>query len=434
VIQRRHVFYVEGYDPQGASGYYGIFQYAAKRCRKVWSIALDVGPLNLDTELLAHWDIQASGPNWRASTRYEFLRLEGVLNANMSQPMWRQVPRALSWAFDDLLSGTTARILKASRRFAIHLIFFQAMLIAWLTTSAASGVLAGFLAGRLLDLPIAASIPLALAAAVAVFALLRPLASRWFVIQINNCWPHLREFASGAPSALNHPIDVCAERIVTAARTNEADEIVVIGHSGGGVTAPAVVARALELDPDLGRRGPRVVLLTPGSIMPAAALHPSADKLRSTVRRIASEPSLRWIDCQCHTDWLNFPNFDPVEGIGIHLGTPRHNPTIWPVRFRDMLTPEAVAQMKWNPFRIHYQFIMGNDKRAPYDYVMLSCGPVPVEDWSKRNGEIVESFLGDGTYRHTTASLQPHETSMAPGHRTSIPAEQPKDARAEQRP
>jgi hypothetical protein len=85
VIQRRHVFYVEGYDPQGASGYYGIFQYAAKRCRKVWSIALDVGPLNLDTELLAHWDIQASGPNWRASTRYEFLRLEGVLNANMSQ-------------------------------------------------------------------------------------------------------------------------------------------------------------------------------------------------------------------------------------------------------------------------------------------------------------------------------------------------------------
>ena len=70
LIRRRHVFYVEGYDPQGAEGYYGIFQRTWKRFLKIWPIDVKLGPLTLDSELQAHWDIEASGPNWRVSTRY----------------------------------------------------------------------------------------------------------------------------------------------------------------------------------------------------------------------------------------------------------------------------------------------------------------------------------------------------------------------------
>ena len=33
---------------------------------------------------------------------------------------------------------------------------------------------------------------------------------------------------------------------------------------------------------------------------------------------------------------------------------------------------------------MHYQFIMANDMRAPYEYMMLVCGPVPVEQWARR--------------------------------------------------
>ena len=33
---------------------------------------------------------------------------------------------------------------------------------------------------------------------------------------------------------------------------------------------------------------------------------------------------------------------------------------------------------------MHYQFIMANDMRAPYDYMMLVCGPVPVEQWARK--------------------------------------------------
>ncbi len=162
-----------------------------------------------------------------------------------------------------------------------------------------------------------------------VFLALRPLADRLFAVQINSHWPYLCAFARGEPTCFDAPIEACAQHLLAAVRANAADEIVVVGHSGGGAIAPAVMTRALELDPDLGRRGPAVVLLTFGSIAPGAALHPKAVKLRSVFARLAAEPSLTWIDSQSRKDVLNFWDFDPIAGIGIGVAGKRHNPTIW---------------------------------------------------------------------------------------------------------
>jgi pimeloyl-ACP methyl ester carboxylesterase len=71
--------------------------------------------------------------------------------------------------------------------------------------------------------------------------------------------------------------------------------VVLIGHSGGAPLAQCMAARALELDPDLGRQGPGIVVLTIGSITPAVAFHPRALKMREIVRRLAIEPSINWI-------------------------------------------------------------------------------------------------------------------------------------------
>src|SRR5439155_388782 len=117
---------------------------------------------------------------------------------------------------------------------------------------------------------------------------LRPLADRWFLVQINNHWPYLCEFARGEATGFDPLIEACAQRVIAAVRANEADEVIVIGHSGGGAMAPAVIVRALELDPDIGRRGPPLVLLTLGSIAPGAALDPRAQSLRATFARPAA--------------------------------------------------------------------------------------------------------------------------------------------------
>jgi zinc/manganese transport system permease protein len=119
------------------------------------------------------------------------------------------------------------------------------------------------------------------------------------------------------------------------------------------------------------------------------------------IARIAAEPSIPWIDVQARADILYFYNFDPVGGIGIDAGPARCNPLIWDVRMRDMLAPEFFKKITRSWFRMHYQFIMANDMRAPYEYMMLVCGPVPVEQWARRGRDILAGFTPDASYRPT---------------------------------
>jgi hypothetical protein len=69
------------------------------------------------------------------------------------------------------------------------------------------------------------------------------------------------------------------------------------------------------------------------------------------------------------------------------------------VRLRDMISQEFYDKNRWNLFRMHYQFIMGNDMRAPYEYMMLVCGPVPVEQWARLDRAMLDRFGADGSYR-----------------------------------
>jgi hypothetical protein len=65
------------------------------------------------------------------------------------------------------------------------------------------------------------------------------------------------------------------------------------------------------------------------------------------------------------------------------------------VRFRDMLSEQLYRRIRWNFFRLHYQFIMANDQRAPYDYFMLVGGPVPVAAWQGDPRAVLEAFGDD---------------------------------------
>src|SRR4029079_10746713 len=97
LIRQRHVLYVEGYDPQGAEGYHNLFSRSFKRFLKNWPLTAKIGDLQIDSDDLAHWAVDTAGPNWQFAPRYDFLRQEQMIRANMAEPMWRQVPRALRW-------------------------------------------------------------------------------------------------------------------------------------------------------------------------------------------------------------------------------------------------------------------------------------------------------------------------------------------------
>jgi pimeloyl-ACP methyl ester carboxylesterase len=395
-VRRRHVLYVEGYDPRGAEAYYQLFQRSCDRFRKAWSVEQTLAPFEIDSDDFAHWSLTTRSAGWQVATRYDFLRLERHIRADMYGPMVRQIIRGVGWLIDDLVSGTQWRIFRSSWRFGVHLLSIQALLVIWLALAAAIGLAAAFVVssfGQPLALVIATGVT---AAAVTLFAL-RPLAHRWYVSQITSCWATLRRFGRTQPTWLDDTIEAGARHLVAAAAANDTDELVLVGHSTGSVIAAAIMARALTLDPDLGRRGPRLVLLTLGAVMPAVALHPAANRMRDIIKRIAGEPTLAWIECQSRKDVMNFEGFDPVDGVGVHVEK-RHNPLLWSVRFKEMVSPAYYQRLRWNFFRMHFQYISAGDRPTAHDYMLLIAGPVALADWARHHEQLTLEFIaGDIT-------------------------------------
>jgi hypothetical protein len=100
---------------------------------------------------------------------------------------------------------------------------------------------------------------------------------------------------------------------------SEREEIVLVGHSSGSFLGVEILARALKLDPALGRHGPRIVLLTIGGNFPIVGFHALAGFPRPSAAA-CGRASIDWIDCQARKDVMNFFQFDPLAAHGIDVG------------------------------------------------------------------------------------------------------------------
>jgi pimeloyl-ACP methyl ester carboxylesterase len=175
-------------------------------------------------------------------------------------------------------------------------------------------------------------------------------------------------------------LDRFADYLCKVVRDSEAEEIVLVGHSSGSFLGTEILARALKRDPALGRHGRRVVLLTLGGNYPIVGFHKAAQDFRDHLRQLAVEPSIDWIDCQARKDVMNFFQLDPIASHGIDAGPLRRNPTIVPVRFREMIDPKHYNLFRWQFFRVHFQFVKANERAHAYDFFMIVCGPVPLRE------------------------------------------------------
>src|SRR5262249_60279678 len=115
---------------------------------------------------------EGAGPTGGVAPRYDSLRQEHWTRANRAEPMTRQIPRALAWALDYLVSGALLRVLRTSWAFGLVLIYFQMMLIWWLVLSVAGGELIAYGPAHGLGLPVRLAVVIGHAWIVAHVALL----------------------------------------------------------------------------------------------------------------------------------------------------------------------------------------------------------------------------------------------------------------------
>jgi len=364
-VPKRLVFHVGGYDPitRPASAQQRFVREMA-RFQRAWSVKAIVDGLR-DSADQTQWNVTTTGPNWLVETDYHLVRWDDVIEAFGRRSIGSRIPHGILAFLDFVLAGTLWRYVLTNWRYAGFFLYpfvMFGLLIA-----------AAFLIGAF-AFKITGSIPIAIGGGLFGFAAVLAGPWRWLNLgDLFDDWIFSREYIRSGNSNIAQKLDRLAAELVAAANNSAADEILVIGHSLGAVLAVDLLDRALKLDPALGRNKIPVTFLSVGSSILKIGLHPKAIRFRRMMERVAKSRAIFWGDYQALVDPLNFYKSRPMAEMGLST---EDEPTIRVVRFSLMLDDDIYQRIRLHFFRLHCQFISGNDRRALYDYFMLVCGPV----------------------------------------------------------
>lgn len=395
---RRLVLFLPGHDPTDMNYHHGRFVNQAERFGTLWSVATEVTErLDGDTLPYARWAASSHGPNWQASTDYRILRWEDIIHQLDARPDPVRLWRGFGGLWDFLVGGAARRYFTANLRYGIFFFFPYLIVGLFMLAGAVAGVAAGWGAGLLSP---ALAWPAGIIVAVlAFFALFHRPGRDWRLHQALDDWDLARNYLHERTPQMDTRLDAFAGVLVEEARSGRHDEIILVGHSLGATLMLGVLDRALNIEPRLAQQpGTRLGLLTCGATIPKLGLHARGDKVRRQAQRAAKTKGLTWVEYQARHDAINFYKFHPVTLRRASFEAPEPiQPMLRNANIKEMLSHEKLKRLRWHMMRLHYQFLLANERQAAYDYFMFVLGPLPFAELSSRPEGPLGRFAPDGS-------------------------------------
>ena len=392
-VTRRRVYHVAGYDPIGTA-WYRVFKRELGTFTRTWNVNSEISDLSPRSGTSnAKWTVTTRAPNWQVETTYEPLLWDDIVLSDRSQPLIKRLSKSCFAFFDFVMKGAAFRYFKANWQYG----FFFLYPFLWVFAFAVVAIAFGYWVASLLSLTAVWHVAVIAVVSVIVFTILMHWPGKRLRVQQGlDDWIFSFEYVHDHRPDVESRLDRFAETLVAGTRDTAVDEIIIVGHSMGATFALEIVTRALALDPKLGRHGPAVCLLTVGSTLPKFTLHPAGERFRRYAAQIAGEPSIAWAEYQARADAISFYKFDPVSRSRYYVDPVSGNPIIRRVQIHDMLTKQTYRRFRLRFMRLHYQFVMANERRSTYDYFMMVCGPIPFACSTLNPGGPVELIAPDG--------------------------------------
>ncbi|AMN44106.1 hypothetical protein [Rhodoplanes sp. Z2-YC6860] len=372
-VRRRKVFYIAGYDPGAAAGFYRRFLRQLEIFKRTWCVESKCSERSI-FEQGSTWSVTTSCRDWSVQTDFVLLSWDDLIAKEASGPALRRFSRGAAVYADLILSGTLHSYFKANPRYFAFAIapFFQIAALLILSFVVGFAVSSGLP-------PPWSSFSGAIAAMAAFIVFQHWLGRRWRMHQALDDWIMSLDYIRKRRDELETRISRFANLISAATCDNAADEILVVGHSLGATFAADALSQALCL------KGVAVAFASLGATIPKCTLHPDASWLRDRIAGVARNPTVSWVEIQTRADPISFFRVHPVSLKRVHEANqlPSDNPVIRRARLQQMLEPATYKKIRWRPLRLHYQCVSANERKAPYDFFMMICGPAPVAMWSK---------------------------------------------------
>jgi hypothetical protein len=381
-VRRRHVFYVPGYDPEAGTRYRMLFVRELTRyAKRFGEPKRQISRATLSADgLVQSWSVAAEPATAGAETTYDVLLWDDIVARDFAR--WRVLSILLLVAgtLQTIVTGLMVRFYRLNWKYG-NIILYPFVMVLLLCLGA--GLLAMLVdgVGRGLGLSPWLSLPLGLLAGLALIVGLEALLNRAFFWQLLNDWvfnwQHGQGWRPDYEARLDRFADHVLERLAAfSAQGVIPDEVMILGHSTGALTAVEVSARVLARDAALGLGLPSLSLVTLGSGLPLVALQSRARRLRAEIAALLTSTRIVWAEYQAPQDWMNFPGFNPVRHLALDLeGRSVTNPLLRSAKFREIISPETYHKVRWRPFRMHFQFLIANDLRGDYDFFAMTLGP-----------------------------------------------------------
>ncbi|MFG1462348.1 hypothetical protein V5F77_05560 [Xanthobacter sp. DSM 24535] len=391
---RRHFFFVAGFDPMSTEGHHKVFTRELGRFAKVWSVETSCDTALEATATGAVWNARAAGPGWSTQTCFELLAWDDLVRTDMQRSRWSHVKGTARALADMIASGTVVRYFRLSHRYGIFFVLTYVVLLAITAAALAAGYATAHFGTALVGL-LPALILGALVAGGVFSGLMATLGKRLRLKQSLDLAEFSVDFARARHPAIDARITAFAERVREVARRGGVDEIVIAGHSLGAMHVVSLMAEILEHDPRFGMQTP-IRLLTLGSTTAKFALHPAGIRLRKAAHTVHAHPAVGWAEFQARDDIVSFYKVNPVT-LG-HAGNAngRQRPFVRQITIRGLLTPKTYARFRLDVMRLHCQFFLANDRKAPYDFYAFICAPVTFDEMVRQMEGPMAIFGDDG--------------------------------------
>ncbi len=375
-VRQRHVFYVSGFDPKGASYYHGLYTAQAKLQGAVTGVDYAVGGRTRCPDGNSRWTVDATDAEGTTRTTYEYVRWDDIVRTRWPRSVAGVLAGSVRAYVSAIASGRAlVKVWQVAPKTLFSLAYPAMFWLAVLLVAVAAGAGVAGLA----RFAFAPSNPWWLwgAGALATAAVLagalqweRRLHTSWLL----RIYQFAADWAAGRIDALPQRLDQLAQAIELQLRDPEVDEVLLVGFSVGSMLAVSAAARVKpKLD---AAQMARLSLLTLGHCIPLLGLMPRADAFRAELKRLSDLPAPLWADFSAPTDWGSFALVDPVALCLPAGGGPRRGPVLASPRFHTIFEPATYAQIRGDKRRMHLQYLMAGQLAGTYDYFALTAGPL----------------------------------------------------------
>ena len=376
-VRRRRVLYAHGFDPATAERYRRIMARSGAERDSAPPI---LSPVAQMSDVSEGWRITSDASGERVETVFEILRYEDIVRQWQRRPLPKRLWTGLTGWLGFIVNGGFRRVFSVAKGPA-GLFFYPVMMLAmFIGLGVFSGRMAGEAAEALLGAPDWASqLGRGIGALVGLYLSVR-LERAFFTHLMLALFDFLfkiakEEFPAGR---LEMRIELFAHRItecVGSAKAKKIDEILIVGHSLGGLIATRALARAMEQDVDLTGGRAKISLLTLGSVSGYVSCHGGigADRFAADVGRIACDEDLTWVDVSAPRDWFSFGLVDPLlllEEPPVDARSPR----VISAKFGRAKADPDDRRTRFRAMGLHMKYLAAPDREGAFDFLSVVSG------------------------------------------------------------